>query len=386
MRKLPAEISALLPSEEAYAALLGELVKLPSASGKEEAVQRFMRDWLVARGIQAELRPAGEGMLNLVAAVTADEPGPALLFFGHADTALPVQGWETDPFMPTVKDGRLYGLGAMDMKAGLATAMLTLEILAKAKHLWRGSILFAAVADEEAYSQGARALLADGIQADAAILCEPHFDHATIGGVGKVLVRVEVEGKSAHGSHPHLGINAVVEAGRLLAVLDQLPMGSHPQVGDGSQCVLGIRGGPDAYVIQVPESCSFTINRHIVPGETAETVVAQMEEQVAALNSPARFRITVDPPYYPPYAVPEDHPFVRLMQSAYQTATSQELPLRYGRGVSDGNYMVADASIPTVMFGPSGRNLHAANEWADLTQMPVALQTYLHAALAFLAR
>lgn len=370
----------MLPSVERCEELLGELVRRRSPSGREEEVQRYIAGWLEERGIPVSIQELDGGLLNVVARLEGAGSGPVLLLCGHSDTALPVEGWETDPFSPTRRGDRLYGLGAMDMKAGLAAAMLTMEALAQTRHQWHGTVLFAAVADEEAWSRGAKGLLAAGLKADAAILCEPEFDAPWLGAVGKVLLRVEVIGRAAHGSFPEQGINAVVEAGRLLAVLDEVPMGEHPAVGRGSQCVLGIQGGPAEYVIQVPERCLFTINRHIVPGETGEMVIRQMEELASSLHSPATFRFSIEPPYYPPFVVDREEPLVQRFSEAHEAVLGRAPTFAYGRGVCDGNYLVADAGIPTVVFGPSGRNLHSANEWADLTQIPQAVAVYLRLA------
>lgn len=373
-----------VPSVDACADLLAELVRRPSPSGHEQPVQQFIAEWLAGRGLDVTTEAVPDGLVNVVATVTGSGPGPTLLFCGHADTVSPAQGWETDPHTPVRTGDRLYGVGAMDMKAGLATAMLTMAALAELRDEWRGKVMFASVADEEAYSRGAKALVAGGLKADAAILCEPHFDRATLGGVGKVLVEVEVTGRSAHGSYPERGINAVVEASRLVAALSTLDFPVHPEVGRGSQCVLGIWGGPEAYAIQVPDSCRFSINWHIVPGETADTVKAQLDGLIASLQSPASFTVTIKDPYYPPYAVPQTDPFVAQFAAAHRHVLGRDPVFAYSRAVSDGNYLVADAGIPTVTFGPGGENMHAANEWANVAEMPQAMAVYLQLAHQFL--
>lgn len=373
-----------LPTLDDCEQLLTELVRRESPSGRERSVQEFICHWFAERGLKAELQTVADGLVNSVVRVEGAGPGPTLLFCGHVDTALPASGWETDPFAPTRQGDRLYGLGTMDMKGGVAAAMLTVAALAELRQFWRGTVIFAGVADEEAYSRGAKGLIAQGLKADGAILCEPSFPAADLGGVGKVLVDVQVIGKQAHGSHPQDGINAVIEAARLLTSLDRLPMQTHPLIGADSQCVLGIHGGPDEYVIQVPERCHFTINRHIVPGETDASVLADMEALVSTLQSPARFAVTIQPPYYPPYLVPSDAPFVRRFAEAYRAVLGREPEYTYSKGVSDGNYLVVDAAIPTVTFGPSGRNLHSANEYVNLPEIPVCVEVYLTLAGAML--
>src|SRR5687767_13557669 len=137
--------------------------------------------------------------------------GPTLLLNGHTDTVLAVEGWSSDPWAPRRQGDRLYGLGACDMKSGVAAAMLATRALAAARDRWRGTILFTSVVDEEAYSIGARALIAAGLRADYCVVTEASWQHPCLGGVGKALIRAEVTGRAAHATWPAGGINAAVE-------------------------------------------------------------------------------------------------------------------------------------------------------------------------------
>src|SRR5690606_20180495 len=150
-------------------------------------------------------------------------------------------------------------------------------------------------------------------------------------------------------------------------------------LGQSSQCVLDMKGGPDEYVIQVPERATFTINRHIVPGETEALVLAQMEELAQSLASPATFRFWVEPPYYPPYTVDEADPFVARFAPAYPDVIGSVPPFGFAPFVCDANYIAA-AGIPTVVFGPGGANMHAPNEWADLDEIGRTAAVYVQLA------
>lgn len=355
--------------------LLAALVACPSPSGSEEAVQRLMADWLRRNGVSAEIRYTPEGLANLVAQVPGNGPGPHLLLLGHADTVEPVAGWTREPFGAEVEGDRLYGVGAMDMKAGLVAAMLTMRELAHRSD-WAGTVTFASVADEENASRGALAFLRDSPRFDAALVCEPHFDAPTLGAVGKVNLRITCRGVSAHGSRPEEGVNAIDELARLLARLGELPPSEHPLVGRGSRCVLRIEGGLGPYQIRVPDEASCLVNWHLVPGETAQEVVGSVEALAAELRSPAAFEVEPLPPHYPSYLTERDAPFVQQFEAVYETVIGRAPRFAYGRGVSDANY-TAELGIPTIMFGPSGANLHAADEWTDTTQIARAAELYL---------
>lgn len=198
---------------EEGAAFTARLVAIESTPGKEGAVQRAIAAWLAEQGIAAELQPTEGNRPNVVARIE-NGAGPTLLLNGHADTVLAAAGWSSDPWTPRRDGDRLYGLGACDMKAGLAVALLAARALAHRRDLWRGTLVFSSVVDEEAYSIGARALIAAGVRADYCVVTESAWERPAVGAVGKVLVRGEVTGRAAHASWPEGGINAASEAAR----------------------------------------------------------------------------------------------------------------------------------------------------------------------------
>jgi acetylornithine deacetylase/succinyl-diaminopimelate desuccinylase-like protein len=271
------------------------------------------------------------------------------------------------------------------MKGGLAAMMLAMRELS-ARATWQGSVTLAGVVDEEAYSIGMKALLKTLPTPRWGLLAEPYFEGPVLGCPGKVLLRVQVHGRAAHGSTPAAGINAISEAASLLTAIEHLPLGTHPQLGAGTQCVLRIRGGPDAYVITVPEHCDFIINRHIVPGETADQVVAQAQDAARRLRLRARIDISTDEPSYPPYVIDQTDPLVEAFTDVYRAATGLTAGFRYGQGVCDANYLVADAGVPTIVFGPRGGNLHAPNEWVDLNSVVQVAEVYIRMAEVLMPR
>lgn len=368
-------------TEEAVA-LTSHLVSFGSYPGEEGDVQRAVAAWFEQHGLHPELQPTQGDRPNVLVRVE-NGPGRTLLLNGHVDTVLAAEGWSSDPWQARREGNRLYGLGAVDMKSGVAAAMLATRALARRRDLWRGTVVFTSVVDEEAYSIGARALVDARLQADACIVTEPAWEHPTIGGVGKVLVRADVTGKAAHGSWPDQGINAAVEAAKLVARLDQMTLGRHPRM-TATQCVLSLHSGSDQYVITVPERARFTINRHIVPGETGDSVLAEMRALAGEMDSPASFEFAIDPPYYPPWETPQDHPFIQRFSRAYQAETGRAPKFGYSAGVSDANYFSADLGIPTLYFGPHGANLHQSDEWVDVSTIGGTVRVLLRLALDLL--
>jgi acetylornithine deacetylase/succinyl-diaminopimelate desuccinylase-like protein len=371
-------IENAIDTEEAFA-LTSHLVSIRSYPGEEGDVQRAIATWMRENGIGPELQET-EGDRPNVLAYLRNGDGPTFLLNGHVDTVLAAEGWSCDPWEGRRDGDRFYGLGACDMKSGIAAAMLATRELNRRRDLWRGTLIFTSVVDEEAYSIGAQALVKMGLKADACACLESAWEHPVLGANGKVLVRVDATGKAAHGSWPQAGINAAVEGAKLAARVDELPLGRHPHL-TATQCVLSFHSGNEQYVITVPEKARFTINRHIVPGETGETVLAEMRSLADQLHSPARFDFAIDPPYYPPWEISPDHPFIRQFARAYLAETGQAPDFGYSIGVADANYFAADLGIPCIHFGPHGDQYHQANEWVDIPSIAAATRVLLRLAL-----
>jgi acetylornithine deacetylase/succinyl-diaminopimelate desuccinylase-like protein len=133
-------------------------------------------------------------------------------------------------------------------------------------------------------------------------------------------------------------------------------------------------------VITVPEQARFTINRHIVPGETGETVLAGMRALADTLRSPAHFDFAIDPPYYPAWEMDPGHPLLARFAAAYAAETGHQPAWGHNPYVADTNYFAADLGIPTVQFGPRGFGFHQSDEWVDVPSIAAAVRVLLRLA------
>jgi succinyl-diaminopimelate desuccinylase len=370
---------AFTPVEAAE--LTAELVAYRSYPGEEGPVQRHVRDWLAAHDLHPELQQTEGDRPNVIARVENGD-GPTLLLNGHTDTVLAVEGWSTDPWTAHRDGDHLFGLGACDMKSGVAAAMLATRALHQHRDHWRGTVIFTSVVDEEAFSIGAHALIDAGLRADYCVVTEAAWDQPCLGSVGKTLVRVDVTGKAAHASWPWEGINAASEAAKLVARLDDIPIAEHPRM-RASRCVLSFLSGNDQYVITVPEKARVIVNRMIVAGESAESVLAEMQALADELDSPASFTLSIDPPYYPPWETEANHPLALALARAYEAAAGR--PSQWGYwGFGDMNLFSGEAGIPTVMVGPRGGNFHQADEWVDVPSIAATSRLLVRLALDLL--
>src|SRR5919204_3880337 len=206
------------------------------------------------------------------------------MLVAHLDT-VDVVGME-DPFRPRIEEGRLYGRGAYDMKGGLVAAMLAAA--AAAERRLRGDVMLCAVCDEEYESVGVQALLRDH-RADGAVVTEPTEMKVAIAHKGFDWFTIEVEGKAAHGSRPHLGVDAIVKMGGVLGELQALDRRlrtgpGHRLLGTGNIHASLIRGGQE--LSSIPASCTLDVERRSVPGEgpeqTSSEISAILERLAAA--------------------------------------------------------------------------------------------------------
>jgi acetylornithine deacetylase/succinyl-diaminopimelate desuccinylase family protein len=370
--------------------VLKEMIRIPSVVGQEQELAEYLRGELEALGLECEMQEVEPGRPNVYAGLEGDGPGKRLNFCGHMDTVPVAEGWDSDPFTPLEIDGRLYGLGACDMKAGIACALTTLQAFVASGYRFRGELSFAGVIDEEAYGAGARAMLeSDYGKVDAIVLAEPYPGDETkpipLGITGKVLYDVHVKGKAAHGFRPHLGVNAVEEAAKIIANLRGLRFRRHPDFGEGNTCTLKIEGGYQVYSVVVPSQCRFEVNRLLVPGESAETAIEDMERLVESLHLAAEVEIRTKRPQYEAYVMDRSEPILEVFDAAYQEVMRVAPRYEYASGITDANILTGEGGIPCLHLGPQRGGAHQKNEYVPLDWLPLVSKMYALVAARYLA-
>jgi succinyl-diaminopimelate desuccinylase len=369
--------------------LLEEMIAINSVVGLEGELATYLADTITALGLDCELHELEPGRSNVYARLAGRGPGPRLNLNGHIDTVDVCQGWETDPFKPIIRDGRLYGLGACDMKAGLACILATFRAFVESAYPFRGELSLSAVVDEEGHSLGSRAMMdTDLAGCSAILLAEPYAGDEEmplpLGITGKVLYDLAVRGRSAHGFRPHLGINAVEEAARIVASLDRLPMQEHPEFGRGNTCTLKFEGGYKVYSVVVPDHCRVEINRLLVPGETAASAVADMEQLVHSLALSGQVEVRPKPPRYEPFLMDRHEPIVEVYHAVYTEVMGREPAYSYSAGITDAN-VFGEKGIPCLHLGPARGNVHQPNEYVDLEWLQWLPEMYALIAARYLA-
>ena len=366
--------------------LVCELVAIESvnpdlvATGSGESrIADFVALWLTQEGLSAQILEPVPGRKSVVGVLAGSGGGASLMLNAHMDTV--GAGAMADPFKPVVREGRVYGRGAYDMKGSLAAIMIAAREAKKLK--LHGDVIIAAVADEEVASIGTEAVL-ERLEADAAIVTEPTEMRLCLAHKGFAWLEVETRGVAAHGSRPDLGVDAIAQIGRILTdVLEldrRLRAGRrHLLLGTGTIHASLIEGGQE--LSTYPARCVVKLERRTIPGEDGSGALREIEELIAKarLECPqleASAQLLME---RPPSQLGADS----FVTEAVETAATEVLG-REPEAIGVAYWMDMALSnakgIPTVAFGPSGEGAHADVEWVDLASLEACVKVYLRAA------
>jgi len=371
---------------------LKKMIRINSILPYEADLAAFIADEIRAMGLEPEWHEIAPGRPNIYAMANLGGSDKLLTLTAHMDTVDIALNWLTDPFDPVEKDGKLYGLGSMDMKGGLACALTAFKTLLETEswHGRLGRIGFAATVDEEAQGTGARALLDTPYgKSDAMLLGEPYYGvgsdaHALpLGITGKVLYKLTVTGRAAHAFRPERGVNAVEDASKIVAALDQMNLGELPLFGRGNYCTLKIGGGYKEYAVVVPEQCEVIITRLTVPGESVQSAVSDLQTLIDSLKLQSQVTIETPPPFYEPYLLDTDSPIFQAFNPVYEKVLGTPPQYAPQLSITDSNIYVAEGGIPTIVFGPRGKGAHGAGEYVDIETLEPVTQIYVETARQF---
>lgn len=373
------QLTALLCDLVAINSINPDLV--PGSPGESE-IAHFIASWLEKAGLEVQILEAAPARPNVVGVARGTGGGKSLILNGHMDT-VGTQGM-LHPHDPMVKEGRLYGRGAYDMKGGLAACMWA-GAEARKRGL-RGDVIVEAVADEEYASLGTQAL-ATRFHADAAIVAEFTELQLILAHKGFVWLEVGTEGRAAHGSRPDLGVDAIAKMGRVLVEVEKLDQAlrakpTHRLLGSGSVHASLIRGGRE--LSSYPDRCVLSIERRTIPGETPATAQAELQNIVDNLHSsdPAFKAVVRTDLNRLPMEIGDDSDIARAVQSAATEVLGHRAEIAGVPFWTDAA-ILRQSGIPSLLFGPAGAGAHAVEEWVDLESVRACGQIYLTTALEF---
>jgi len=364
--------------------LLQDLVRLPSINpmGRsvtgdvyfEHRVTAYLERFFTDLGVPSKRTPVAPLRDNIVARYESPGAKVTLLFEVHQDT-VPVDGMTIDPFAGEVRDGKLFGRGACDVKGGMTSMLAAFARLVREKPAGAANVLLACTVDEEHTFLGVQELMNEGVRADFAVVAEPTRLQVVDAHKGVVRWKVRTEGRACHSSRPDQGVNAIYRMGHVLPRIEQYAerltkSATHPRLGPPTLSVGRVEGGVS--VNTVPDGCVIEIDRRLLPGEDPAAAWSDFAAQVIAVSP-----------------VPVVSDAVWMACPALEARPAPELRERFGKAINavEGRHEVlavpfgtdastiSEAGIPAVVFGPGDiAQAHTKDEWVELDQIDRAAE------------
>lgn len=368
--------------------LTRDLVRIPSENppGNEEEVSQYVSDILGSIGFRVEFVEPSPRRVNTLGILEGTGDGSNLLFNGHYDT-VPVgnlESWSMDPHEGDVRDGKIYGRGAGDMKGGVASAVIAARGLMECGVQLKGNFMIHAVADEETGSRyGSRYLVENGYETrknvDMAVIGEgsvyKYKIYARTAVRGLQWLKIVSKGKAVHGSRPEEGVNAVLNMCKILLALNEhdfkytphnlLP---NPTIAAGTL----INGGIKENV--VPELCEAVCDVRVIPGMSSSDIINEAQNVINELKQkdPTISAEVSSIFWWPTSEISKSEDVFQIAKEAVADVAGYELVPRGTSGSNDTAWLTGIAKVPAMAFGPGDNyrsGAHGANEWVSIKRL-----------------
>ena len=374
------------------------LISIPSFKPNETPVAHFLGGYFRERGYEVELQEVEPGRLQAIATLRGTGGGRSLMLNGHTDINSLRRGAHRDPTVPTIEGDRLYGQGVENMKGGLASMIEAAEAVRRSPVELKGDLVLACVVGETQGGEGTYYLTESGLRTDMAMSPEPT-------GVGNIAtvhagiahLAIHTYGVTGHISVQEQTVNAVSKMTRVINALESMEqthtpspkLPAMPRLNVGS--IIGGRG--ESYVLieppYIPDYCTILIDVHFVPGQTLETIIADIRNALDPLtveDPELRYEIEVPPPasfegrrrlVMEPFDLPEGQGIVEIVKRSHEAVTGTGpravgpiYPFSYSAG--DVTWLWR-AGIPCLEYGPAGGFNSAVegedNFWTSISEM-----------------
>jgi acetylornithine deacetylase/succinyl-diaminopimelate desuccinylase-like protein len=411
--------TAALLTREAVRDTLVEMVDIASPTGREAAFAQYLVERMGRAGCRAYLQDVSPGRPNAIAVLGGDGRGENLLFTGHMDTSydgdedyLHGEGFKAKGI---VRGDWIWGLGANNMKSGLASAVVAIEALQRAGVRLAGDVLLGGVVGETekapieefrsesqaGYGVGTRYMVTHGVTADYAVLCEPTTLQVCTANMGVSWFRITLGGTMAHSAwsaKPGV-VNAIAEMALLqpkIAAWAEQYSATHEYLGERPNVtVAAIRGGMPWRLSRNPWECSLYLDVRTVPGTTTEHIRRGLRGVLRAFAEERGCTEPVLDCYVsdPATDIGDTPKITQVMRAAHRQITGSDSPGTIRRPGADSTHLNR-YDIPTLCYGPGGRShpdskgkqMHAVGEHVNIDDLLTAAKVYLAAAFAVAGR
>ncbi len=350
----------------------------------EAEIGRYITSAMRALGMTVTILEPQPQRPSIVGLLKGNGSGRSLMLNGHMDT-VGVEGM-SNPFTPTISDGKMTGRGVYDMKGSLAACLTAAEALVSSGKTLGGDLIIAAVADEEQASLGTEEVIKH-YKTDGAVVTEPTEMSICLAHKGFVWLEVEIFGRAAHGSRFEEGIDANMRMGRFIAKLDQLEQelrqrSGHPLTGPPSLHAAIISGGTalTAYAAR----CRLQIERRTISGESEAQVVSEIQDILNRLaTEDATFQGTVKAFLSrEPSEINPETTMAKTLSQAYMDVLGCR-PKYIGVAYWMDTALLSAAGIETVTIGPIGAGAHAQVEWVEIQSLIDLAEILVNASVSY---
>ena len=342
--------------------------------GRERDCARYAGGLLEEWGYRVEYHEYQDTRTSVIARAGGTDAKAPLCLTGHLDVVpLGSRAWTRDPFRGEADGDRLYGRGASDMKAGVAAILLAARAMAK-RLAGTPGVVIVLTAAEEGGCIGSKNLVPTGLlgRAGAMVVGEPTSNYPLVGHKGSLKFHARFRGVSAHGSMPHLGVNAIYKAAHAIGALEAFDFGvpAHPVMGKPTLNVGTIEGGSS--VNAVPDSASFGVDMRTVPGMDHAKLLKRLESEFLKEGE-----LEVFSNLGPVWTAPEDE-WVRRVFEICRPYQSEPLSARTAPYMTDAaNLLKVYAGAPTVVLGPGEAAMaHQTDEYCSMERIRQAVSIY----------
>jgi len=388
--------------------LTRELVRIdsvirPETEGTERDVALFLADWIRRElAVEPLLEEIAPGRPNVIATLDSGVPGPCLMIEGHTDVVSEGSRdlWMHEPFGGERADGRIYGRGACDMKAGLAVALITGRALRSSPDSWGGRLRLAFVCDEEGMMQGIKAFIRAGHADDVAacLVPEPEENNLCISMKGAIRALIRVRGRMAHGAMPLTGINPNTRLARIILAFERFEedekrrCGRDPMLGFPSITFTVIQSPPPGSPAQLnvmPAEALAHVDIRTTLAQDHDTLRDQLRGLLARLaGEDADFQAEIEfIEDRPVVGITREEPIARVSAEAFRDVCGREPVWSGVPGATDGTFLSAWKKIPCLVNGPGPRHIpHQADEYVEISELVECAKIYAISAVRFLRR
>ena len=386
-------------------AFLQDLIRIPSVTGDEGAIQEFLADRLRPMGLTVDVWEPDwaalkghpgyvavdrgyEGRPNVVATLKGAGGGRSLLFNGHVDVIPPgpAEGWTHGAWSGDLDETAVHGRGSSDMKAGLAAMTMAVKAVVASGLRLKGDVVLEYTVDEELSGNGTLACVQRGYAADAGICCETSSMRIQPGSIGRIWFEITVRGRAAGIQRHRDGVSAI-ELGYLVTQVvaafeerrfEQVSHPLYPEIREAIPCAVGVFES-GSYHSAFPDVCLLKGSMATVPGEDADAVkqqfVAFIQERCAddpwLAGHPPEVRFTGY--FAEPSEIQVDSEIVRCLSESFRRIAGREPEISGREGAADTRHLNTYGGTPTVIFGPGmTEQMHANDEWASVADLVAA--------------